>query len=343
MTRSAFITTLAIAALLLLFCPFSTGLSAQVATLPPRPTHQRSLDNIGLANSHKQQWEIGMTIKSPGVLTGVSGTITLPLDWPEQKVTIIKQEVPAGIKVQSRIIGGDVKQMLITIARVNPTQELRISFTVEVERWSITAPQRTHELKIPAVVAPELRKYMGVSPAIETTNPLIVKASTGIGADADNDWQHVEMIYNWVRKNIRYEFDKELQGALTALRSGKGDCEELTSLFIAICRNHGVPARSVWIPGHCYPEFYLVDRRGNGYWFPAQIAGTRSFGSMPERRPVLQKGDNFRIPGNPRPQRYVAETFKALRYSQTPTVQFFRRQVTTPAGNSDDPFAPVLK
>ena len=343
MNRLAFLTTLAIAAMFLLCHPFSADLSAQVRTLPQRPTHQRSLDNIGLANSHKQQWEIGMTIKSPGVLTGVSGTITMPLDWPEQKVTIIKQEVPAGIKVQSRIIGNDVKQMLITIARVNPTQELRISFTVEVERWSITAPQRTDELKIPTMVAPELRKYMGVSPSIETTHPLIVKASTGIGTAADNDWQHVEMIYDWVRDNIQYEFDKELQGALTALRSGKGDCEELTSLFIAICRNHGVPARSVWIPGHCYPEFYLVDRGGNGYWFPAQVAGTRSFGSMSERRPVLQKGDNFRVSGNPRPQRYVAETFKASRYSQPPTVQFFRRQVTTSAGNSDDPFAPVLK
>ena len=343
MTRSALITTLAVAAMLLLFCPFSTGLSAQVATLPQRPTHQRSLDNIGLANSHKQQWEIGMTIKSPGVLTGVSGTITLPLDWPEQKVTIVKQDIPAGIKVRSRIIGNDVKQMLITIARVNPTQELRISYTVEVERWSITAPQRTHELKIPAVVTPELHKYMGVSPSIETTNPLIVKAATGIGAAANNDWQHVEMIYDWVRKNIRYEFDKELQGALTALRSGKGDCEELTSLFVAICRNHGIPARSVWIPGHCYPEFYLVGRGGHGYWFPAQVAGTRSFGSMPERRPVLQKGDNFRIPGNPQPQRYVAETFKAARYSQPPNVQFFRRQVTLHDKDSDDPFAPVLK
>jgi hypothetical protein len=329
--------------MLMLLHPFSSGLLAQVGTLPQRPIHQRSLDNVGLTNPHKQQWEIGMTISSPGVLTGVSGTITLPLDWPEQKVTIIKQDVPAGIKVRSRIIDSDVKQILITIARVNPTQELRISFTVEVERWSITAPQRTHELTIPAVVAPELRKYMGTSPSIETTNPLIVKTSTGIGNTADNDWQHVEMIYDWVRTNIRYEFDKELQGALTALRSGKGDCEELTSLFIAICRNHGIPARSVWIPGHCYPEFYLVDRGGNGYWFPAQVAGTRSFGSMPEQRPVLQKGDNFRIPGNPRPQRYVAETFKAARYSQPPTVQFFRRQVTTPAGNSADPFAPVLK
>jgi hypothetical protein len=343
MNRPAFLPTQAVVAMFLLFHTFPTGLSAQVRTLPQRPTHQRSLDNIRLTNPHKQQWEIGMTIRSPGVLTGVIGTITLPLDWPEQKVTIIKQELPAGIKIQSRIIGSDVKQMLITIARVNPTQELRISFTVEVERWSITAPQRTHELKIPAVVAPELLKYLGVSPSIETTNPLIVKASTGIGTVADNDWQHVEMIYDWIRENIRYEFNKELQGALTALRSGKGDCEELTSLFIAICRNHGIPARSVWIPGHCYPEFYLVDHSGNGYWFPAQVAGTRSFGSMPEQRPVLQKGDNFRIPGNPRPQRYVAETFKATRYSQPPTVQFFRRQISSPDGNSKNPFAPILK
>jgi len=343
MNRSALLTTLALTAIFLLFHPFLSRVFSQADSFTQRPTHQRSLDNIDLSNPHKQQWEIGLTVASPGVLTGVSGTITLPLDWPEQKVTIIKQEVPAGIKVQSRIIGSDVKQMLITIARVNPTHSLRISYTVEVERWSITAPKRTHELKIPVIVTPDLRKYMGVSPSIETTNPLIVKASSGIGDAADTDWQRVEMIYDWVRENIRYEFDKELQGALTALRSGKGDCEELTSLFIAICRNHGIPARSVWIPGHCYPEFYLVARDGRGYWFPAQVAGTRSFGSMLERRPVLQKGDNFRIPGNPRPQRYVTETFKATRYSQPPTVKFFRREVIAPVKHSNDPFAPVLK
>ena len=126
-------------------------------------------------------------------------------------------------------------------------------------------------------------------------------------------WQKVEIIFDWVRDHVKYQFDEELKGALTALESGQGDCEELTSLFIAICRNNGIPARSVWIPGHCYPEFYLEDVTGKGHWYPCQIAGSRSFGSMPEYRPVLQKGDSFRIPGNPRPQRYVAETFKALR------------------------------
>ncbi len=74
-----------------------------------------------------------------------------------------------------------------------------------------------------------------------------------------------------------------------------------------MCRASGIPARTVWVPDHCYPEFYLVDGEGKGHWFPCQAAGTRAFGEMPEQRPILQKGDNFRVPEKKRPQRYVAE------------------------------------
>jgi hypothetical protein len=66
----------------------------------------------------------------------------------------------------------------------------------------------------------------------------------------------------------------------------------MTSLFVALCRANGIPARTVRVPGHCYPEFYLLERNGKGHWFPCQAAGTRAFGAMPDPRPVLQKGDN---------------------------------------------------
>ena len=151
-------------------------------------------------------------------------------------------------------------------------------------------------------------------------------------------WHKVEMIYDWVRSHIKYRFDEELKGALQALKSGEGDCEELTSLFIAICRNHGIPTRSVWIPGHCYPEFYLEDVDGNGFWYPCQVAGSRSFGALVEYRPVLQKGDNFRLPGSSKSQRYVAETFRAARYTKPPMIQFVRKRV-----GSESPFKPVLE
>ena len=96
-----------------------------------------------------------------------------------------------------------------------------------------------------------------------------------------------------------------------------------------MCRNNGIPARAVWIPGHCYPEFYLENAAGQGFWFPCQAAGTRAFGAMPEYRPVLQKGDSFRIPGNPRPQRYVAESLKAVKATANPVVKFIRERVDT--------------
>jgi hypothetical protein len=84
-------------------------------------------------------------------------------------------------------------------------------------------------------------------------------------------------------------------------------------------------ARTVWVPGHCYPEFYLEDEDGHGYWIPCQAAGSRAFGSMPDQRPILQKGDSFQVPEVEKPQRYVAEFLKtdSLR-GQPPKVKFIR-------------------
>ena len=293
---------------------------------------------IRLQQPQIQQWEIGFEVKSPGLMTGVSGSMTIPMAWPEQKVKIIKEDLSPGVRIRPRIVMGDVKQLLVSIPRIDAGATVKAIVTVEVERSLIEKPEQTDKLYIPKFITPDLRKYMGTSPFIETTNPRIKEISQGLGDDGRNAWQKVEIIFDWVRDRVKYKFDEELKGALTALETGEGDCEELTSLFIAICRNNGIPARSVWIPGHCYPEFYLEDANGKGHWFPCQIAGSRSFGSMPEYRPVLQKGDNFRVPGNTRSQRYVAETFKALRSTQPPMVQFIRRQA-----GADDPFAPVLK
>ena len=102
----------------------------------------------------------------------------------------------------------------------------------------------------------------------------------------------------------------------------------MTSLFVAICRNAKIPSRMVWIPGHCYPEFYLEDGQGEGHWFPCQAAGTRQFGEMDEYRPVLQKGDRFKVPEKRTPVRYVSEFFKCDRKGKSnPRPQFVREQV----------------
>ncbi|MBM4022268.1 MAG: transglutaminase domain-containing protein, partial [Planctomycetes bacterium] len=134
----------------------------------------------------------------------------------------------------------------------------------------------------------------------------IVRFATEAAGDHEG-WRRVEAIYDAVRAKVEYR-NGDLKGARRALNDGWGDCEELTCLFIAAARSQGIPARTVWVEGHCYPEFYLEDAAGNGCWHPCQAAGARAFGSMPDQLPILQKGDAFRDPDRPGKQlRYVAE------------------------------------
>jgi hypothetical protein len=144
----------------------------------------------------------------------------------------------------------------------------------------------------------------------------------------EQSWDRTAAIFDWVRENVKYEFAEQIKPAVAALKDGQGDCEELSSLFIAICRASKIPARAVWVPGHTYPEFYLVDDRGQGHWFPCQAAGARrEFGGLKEDRPILQKGDNFQVPEERGPQRYVKQFLSAKNAAAPPEVKFIMERV----------------
>jgi transglutaminase-like putative cysteine protease len=197
--------------------------------------------------------------------------------------------------------------------------------TFALARSSIIAPANTSSLTIPEKPDRALRAFLGASPYIETRHPKIVKLAKATGEGLEG-WQKVEAIYDAVREKVEYR-NGELKGAARALADGWGDCEELTCLFIAAARVEGIPARTVWVEGHCYPEFYLVDGEGNGWWFPCQAAGARSFGAMPDQLPILQKGDSFRDPDRPgKTLRYVSEFIRgsAVDGGGSPQVRWIR-------------------
>ncbi len=110
------------------------------------------------------------------------------------------------------------------------------------------------------------------------------------------DWQRVEALYDFVRAKVKYLNGAEDMPAVQALKDGQADCYGLSALFVAMCRTMKVPARMVWVDNHQYAEFYLEEEDGKGYWYPAQLAGTRAFGEMPMPMVIFQKGDNFRVP-----------------------------------------------
>jgi len=256
-----------------------------------------------------QRWKVGLTLIAAGPCKGIFATVPVPTNWPEQSVKIIKEEFSPGVKVSYRNHADGGRQMLIRLSSLAAGTRAVALVTYEIRRKSILAPQDPTIFRVPEKVTGRMRKYIQPSPLIESRDAKIRAIAKKIGGEGESAWKRVEAMYDWVRDNVEYKTGL-IKGAKAALKDGDGDCEELTSLFVAMCRANGIPARSVWIPGHCYPEFYLEDDEGTGHWIPCQAAGTRAFGSMPDYRLVLQKGDSFKVPEHRKTQRYMAEFLK---------------------------------
>jgi hypothetical protein len=284
-------------------------------------------NGIRFGNKVVQRYKVGVVITAPGApCAGVFATVPVPTEWPEQQVKIVAEEISPSVKeVEYRVLENGVKQMLVLIPNLNAGETAQALVTFEVAKNAILAPEDPSQFVIPEKPSRRVTPFLAVSPYIESSNPKIKSLAKDLVKEKDQAWQKVESIYDYVRDNVKYQ-DGPLKGALAALKDGTGDCEELTSLFIALCRANRIPARTVWVPGHCYPEFYLEDKDGNGHWIPCQAAGTRDFGSMPDTRAILQKGDNFRVPEKKEQQRYVAEflSVKSIKGAGKPTVKFVR-------------------
>ena len=272
-------------------------------------------------------WEFGLQIDSPAASKGIKATFPVPRVWPEQEVELLEEFQTDNVTELDRMkakkwteqFGFSVKQMA-----AGASEKAYVRF--RVKKKMIQAPKDTTVFVKAKKVPSKLKEFLKPSPLIESKNKRIRTIAKELEDDSLNAWDQVEKNYTWVRENITYKFDKVNRSCLEALDNKHGDCGELSSLFIAICRAQGVPARSVWIPGHVYPEFYLHDQEGKGHWFPCQAAGTYAFGSMAEIRPILQKGDRFKMPGQKEEVRYVRPTVEA--FGAPVSVQFIRREVT---------------
>lgn len=273
-------------------------------------------------------------------------------------------------KVEYRPLGafaeGGARQMLITIPYLPGGEKAHAIVTFEVRTRTILPPEDPSALTIPAKPDRDLKRFLGRSPYIETKHAKIKKAlreieaslaassspskgdplsketERGIDYATSSDevtqkskknissaWQQVEAIYQYVQDHVEYVEGPD-KSAVKTLTDASGDCQNISALFVALCRTARVPARIVWVHEHNYPEFCLVDPQGQPHWFPCESSGTRAFGEMPLARTILQKGDNFRVPERPREAlRYASDFLIGLPVpgSGKPRVKYIRNQL----------------
>lgn len=281
---------------------------------------------VQLDTAETQLWRCGVQIRAAGgACVGLFGTISVPTDWPEQTVRIHKEDITPNVrKTAYRTINQGVKQMTIAIPNLAGGELARSVVVFEVERFSLKPPPDTSIFVLPTKPPAAVKRYLGNSPFIESSQLKFKNLAAELTEGKTSAWEQVEAIYDGVRAKVKWENDKE-KGALATLNAGVGNKEDVTGVFVATCRAMKIPARLVWIPDSLYAEFYLEDEEGNGYWIPCYIASEkREFGFVSTHAPILQKGDDFKVPEKKESLRFVNE-FLTAKGTGKPQVEFIRR------------------
>ncbi len=147
----------------------------------------------------------------------------------------------------------------------------------------------------------EAERYLQPSGNVDFHYPAITDKATELASGQDDLSQVAFNLFSWVADNIEYrrtDFTKSTtQSASWTIDNRYGVCDEITNLFIALCRSVGIPARYVsgiaytnvddrntWEP-HAWAELYFP-----GYgWVPFDPT-YREYGYVDPTHIVLQYG-----------------------------------------------------
>ncbi len=277
------------------------------------------------SNPVEVRWRVGARIRGGSrPATNVLVTLPIPNQWPEQRVSLIEEQIPDNFgQIGYRELESDVRQMVVKIPVVQANQEVLVAVVLKVETAVVDKPDDTTVFEKPKSSNREARFHLGMSPQVNYRNSKLRRFVKDLIEEQETAWEQVHTIYDWVRDNVE-QTDGELKPALQTWEDRSGSYEGRAFLFVAMCRSAKIPARIVFAREMVYAEFMLADQdQEQFFWFPANVNGVYEFGEFIEPRVILQKGDNIEVPEKEQRQKFVAEFLKCQGRSK-PKVTFIR-------------------
>ncbi|MGI6684576.1 MAG: S-layer homology domain-containing protein [Bacillota bacterium] len=116
-----------------------------------------------------------------------------------------------------------------------------------IESWQVSSDYSDEKIDI---------KYLQPETKIESDHPLIVNYARDLVKNETNPYLKAQKLFADINLFMTYKDGPNAnKGALNAIRTGEGNCEDYTNLFIAAARAVGIPAR--WKTGYLYlPKEY---------------------------------------------------------------------------------------
>lgn len=167
-----------------------------------------------------------------------------------------------------------------TFAQINPGNlaNITVSYQTEITLPSMIDPSSPGRLSdIPS-------GYLGYTSADkywEVNNPTIVSLAHNLTRNDQTVLGMVNAIYNFTTTNISYDYGKyyeiisgiptERYGAVKTFLLGKGVCEDITDLFVTLCRAAGIPATET--TGPIYSQDGLMGIGETHTWADVYVPG----------------------------------------------------------------------
>jgi transglutaminase-like putative cysteine protease len=209
----------------------------------------------------------------------VEAWIPLPRDDRFQRVSELVIDSPVHAEVIKQPTGGNRVAHLSAAAPLPASIPVTIRFTVR--RVEEAANPAMAQRNLPEPRDGKFASYLSPDRLVPI-NGEITRVSAKVGDTDASAYEQAHAIYRYVIANMTY--DKSGTGwgrgdAIYACNVKKGNCTDFHSLFIAIARSRGIPARFTigfplgsasagTIPGyHCWAEFYA-----GGQWVPVDAS-----------------------------------------------------------------------
>ena len=311
----------------------AAGLAAATSRLPATAKNRYAVPDPALELNDPRTYRLKVVIRieaPEAPAKGIVATSPIPMDWPEQKVRLLSQKLSPGCRASEQIIRGQAAFLKFQVPQISKGGTAFVERLYEITRYRTKFILPGEELQLPRAAPPEMKDQLaGTPPGIELQNPRMIELAETLRCshEQDGSWETVKSFWSWTRDNVKFE-NGDFRGAMHAIDQHCGDCEEMSALFVGMCRLSGIPARTVWVDTHDYPEFYLLDKQGKGHWIPAQVLGPPWFGEMAEYRPILQKGDRFYDPLQRTYVRYLPQTVRGADAKVKPKVQFLHQIIS---------------